>query len=419
MFLFLIRLYFDILQDSDTSSPTAAVRTRLPCPKPLRRGFSIWSILKNAIGRDLTKITLPATINEPLSALQRVAEEFEYYSLLEKAAGCSDPQERLVHVTAFVLSSYNSGLLRDSKPFNPLLGETFEWQGDRLYFLAEQVSHHPPVSCFSAKGMASPDGQPLFSIHGEFELRSKFWGKTLSVFPTGRCDLSFPHLNEHYTWNKSNLSIHNIIIGKLWIDLHGEVRVQNISTGAHSLVTLPKCAAALSTRGIVRGHVVSATGEVTHGIDGNYTSIIYASQSQKDGAESKVEIFKCNDPPDDSEEQYNMTTFAIGLNDFQRFGLLDLPKTDARFRPDVRALENGEFDLATSEKLRLEEKQRHARRMRKEENVKYEPLWFKLKDENDKELVKPSSEGCSHAWVFNEQYWEKNHTLWEKCPDIY
>lgn len=48
----------------------AAQRDQLPQPAPLQRGFSIWSVLKSAIGKDLTRITLPATINEPLSALQ-------------------------------------------------------------------------------------------------------------------------------------------------------------------------------------------------------------------------------------------------------------------------------------------------------------------------------------------------------------
>ena len=40
-----------------------------------------------------------------------------------------------------------------------------------------------------------------------------------------------------------------------------------------------------------------------------------------------------------------------------------LPPTDSRFRTDQRALENGDIDLATQEKHRLEEKQR-ARRKR-------------------------------------------------------
>lgn len=35
-----------------------------------------------------------------------------------------------------------------------------------------------------------------------------------------------------------------------------------------------------------------------------------------------------------------------------------LPPTDSRLRPDQRYLENGEYDMANSEKLRLEQRQR-------------------------------------------------------------
>lgn len=45
-------------------------RSRLPAPRPLGKGFSIWAVLKDAIGGDLTRITMPATINEPTSFLQ-------------------------------------------------------------------------------------------------------------------------------------------------------------------------------------------------------------------------------------------------------------------------------------------------------------------------------------------------------------
>jgi hypothetical protein len=51
---------------------------RLPAPRPLSRGFSVWTVLKNAVGRDLSHITMPATINEPLSVLQKCAEELQF-----------------------------------------------------------------------------------------------------------------------------------------------------------------------------------------------------------------------------------------------------------------------------------------------------------------------------------------------------
>ena len=35
-----------------------------------------------------------------------------------------------------------------------------------------------------------------------------------------------------------------------------------------------------------------------------------------------------------------------------------LPPTDSRLRPDQRFLENGEYEMANSEKLRLEQRQR-------------------------------------------------------------
>ena len=35
-----------------------------------------------------------------------------------------------------------------------------------------------------------------------------------------------------------------------------------------------------------------------------------------------------------------------------------LPPTDSRLRPDQRHLENGEYDMANAEKLRLETRQR-------------------------------------------------------------
>lgn len=44
-------------------------RTRIP-DKP-NHSVSLWGILKNCIGRDLTKIALPVNFNEPISFLQR------------------------------------------------------------------------------------------------------------------------------------------------------------------------------------------------------------------------------------------------------------------------------------------------------------------------------------------------------------
>lgn len=69
--------------------------------------------------------------------------------------------------------------------------------------------------------------------------------------------------------------------------------------------------------------------------------------------------------------------FAIALNEPCPRLLPLLPPTDSRFRPDQRALELGEWTVATQEKLRLEEKQRQARRQRKAAGLEYRPSWFR------------------------------------------
>lgn len=68
--------------------------------------------------------------NEPLSMLQRLTEDLEYHHLLDKAVHCTSSVEQMCLVAAFSVSSYSTTVHRIAKPFNPMLGETFEL--DRL-----------------------------------------------------------------------------------------------------------------------------------------------------------------------------------------------------------------------------------------------------------------------------------------------
>ena len=58
---------------------------------------------------------------------QRVVESNEYCdTLLELAAQEPDPFMRMARVAAFKISRFNTVTERLQKPFNPLLGETYE-----------------------------------------------------------------------------------------------------------------------------------------------------------------------------------------------------------------------------------------------------------------------------------------------------
>jgi hypothetical protein len=69
---------------------------------------------------------MPAAFCEPLSLLQRFTENVYYSHLLDKASLSMDPCKRLEYVAAFAVTGISANIDRLSKPFNPLLGETFE-----------------------------------------------------------------------------------------------------------------------------------------------------------------------------------------------------------------------------------------------------------------------------------------------------
>lgn len=87
---------------------------------------------------------MPASFCEPLSLLQRVSENSYYSHLLDRAAASPDPCKRMEWIAAYAVTGISANIDRLSKPFNPLLGETYELDREDLGFkiILEQVSHH-------------------------------------------------------------------------------------------------------------------------------------------------------------------------------------------------------------------------------------------------------------------------------------
>ncbi|GBP38692.1 Oxysterol-binding protein-related protein 1 [Eumeta japonica] len=217
--------------------------TSLPVAQFSRGDFSLWSVLKNCVGKELSKITMPVVFNEPLSFLQRMLEYLEYAHLLRLAAEQTDPVARMEYIAvacwcaelkrgrkstkddslespikAFAVSALASNWERLGKPFNPLLGETYELQRPEFRAVCEQVSHHPPVSAFHADS-------PHFVFHGSVHPKLKFCGKSVEIQPKGHVTVELPRWGEAYTWNNVNCCVHNVIVGKLWIEQYGAMEV--------------------------------------------------------------------------------------------------------------------------------------------------------------------------------------------------
>ena len=115
--------------------------------------LSIWAVIKDSIGKDISKLTVPVYFNDPLNLLQKCAASTEYASIIDQAAlEKNDQALRLAIISVFGCTITTMCERNTSKPFNPLLGETFELITDNFEFLSEQVSHHPPITAAYCKG---------------------------------------------------------------------------------------------------------------------------------------------------------------------------------------------------------------------------------------------------------------------------
>lgn len=69
----------------DSRYPRVERRKKLPDPVEKEKGVSLWSMIKDNIGKDLTRVCLPVYFNEPISSLQKCFEDLEYSHLLDQA----------------------------------------------------------------------------------------------------------------------------------------------------------------------------------------------------------------------------------------------------------------------------------------------------------------------------------------------
>lgn len=405
------------------------IRKRLKLDKDDRPSVSLWSVLKSMVGKDMTRMTLPVTFNEPTSLLQRVAEDLEYTHLLDEAASFEDPTLRLLYVGVFTASSYASTIKRVAKPFNPLLGETFEYaRPDKHFrFFTEQVSHHPPIS-------ATWTESPKWDFYGESNVDSKFNGRSFAFKHLGWWHISMrpddKSPDELYTWKKPDNTVIGILVGNPQVDNHGDVKIVNHTTGDYCMLNFKARGWRSSGAYEMRGEVFNKKGQKMWVLGGHWNDTIYGKKvTAKDSGEiplqktatasssaftgpkfdgSKFLIWKTAPRPD---APFNLTPFAITLNAPQPKLLPWLAPTDTRLRPDQRDMEDGRYDEAAKEKHRVEEKQRAERKKRESKNEKYCPKWF-VQEQHP--ITK------NKYWRFNGNYWmmRKEHKL-KNCGDIF
>uniref|UniRef100_A0A8C3YPZ1 Oxysterol-binding protein n=1 Tax=Catagonus wagneri TaxID=51154 RepID=A0A8C3YPZ1_9CETA len=161
----------------------------------------MWVLLKQLRpGMDLSRVVLPTFVLEPRSFLNKLSDYYYHADLLSSAALEEDAYSRIKLVLRWYLSGFYKKPKGIRKPYNPILGETFRccWfhpqTSSHTFYIAEQVSHHPPVSAFHVSNRK--DG---FCISGSITAKSRFYGNSLSALLDGKATLTFLNRAEAYT----------------------------------------------------------------------------------------------------------------------------------------------------------------------------------------------------------------------------
>ncbi|KAK8854831.1 hypothetical protein IAR55_003570 [Kwoniella newhampshirensis] len=209
-------------------------------------------------GMDLSKIALPTFVLEPRSLLERITDFFSHPELIFGVADDPDPKGRFIKVMTYYLSGWHIKPKGVKKPYNPVLGEFFRCtyvypDGSEGFYVAEQVSHHPPVSAFF---YVSPKNGLL--ITGELKPKSKFLGNSAATIMEGEDRIRLLKRPEdgEYSITMPNTYARGILFGKMLLELCDLSTISCDATDHH-------CDVDFKAKGWISGGYNVISGKVT------------------------------------------------------------------------------------------------------------------------------------------------------------
>jgi hypothetical protein len=311
------------------------------------------------IGMDLSRITLPTFILEPRSMLEKLTDFMTHGELLALVGSIQDPLDRLIGVVKWYLSGFYIKPQGVKKPYNPLLGEFFrcKWvhgDGSTTHYVAEQVSHHPPISC-----LYFSNRKEGFVINGSLHPRSKFLGTSVASIMEGTAHLTILPFNEVYTITFPSVYGRGILFGTLLMELVGVVNIQCQSTGCKAEIDF-------KAKGFFGGEYNAISGKIKRNKDTPYTiSGKWDSRIEITNTKTKTsEVFwdpkgatriPKSTPPIEEQKEFESQKLWTHVS---------------------RAIKQKDQREATAEKTKLEEAQRAAVKQRKETGDDWVPNLF-------------------------------------------
>lgn len=276
--------------------------------------------------------------------------------------------ERLKLITTFLIQSLHISLI-GYKPFNPIIGETFQTrieppEGEKdkypsLDFYAEQTSHHPPIMTFY--GISKN-----YKIYGSRESTAISSGNSVISEVKGAFNIVYND-GTHVQAFMPRFILHGLIIGKRTFGYEGNLVVEDKTNNLKAIVEVkPK-----ESKGFFKSIFSGSNKTFPDYFRG------FIAQTSDINYDSKKELYSC---PDDAilakiEGEYNN---YVNIDDKSYWDInncsnlsgtmcrqeFTLP-SDSQLRYDVILYKHDKLEMAQYAKMSLEDLQRKDVKLRK------------------------------------------------------
>jgi hypothetical protein len=329
-----------------------------------------WHVLSQLIpGMSLNRMTLPTFILETRSTLERFGLWMIHADILRQVATEEDPVIRCLHVATWLISGLHIPSNKPKKPYNSLLGEvcraTLQFPDGTICgtYLAEQVSHHPPVSAFQFTDRV---GNSV--IWGHAETRSKYLGNSVSLnlhHEGTRANFECLSRGETYEFNFPDMYVCGLLIGSLLVEVCGTARIQCLQTGVAAKILF-------KAKPLLRGRYNKFRGSVSLPGKSKKTKVIQFKGRWSAFMKSTDLRSKRTWLSFDVRHQIPLTIVPPNLEEQCPY------ESQYIWQNVTRYLNENDTKSATEHKFALEEKQRAEREYFNANNIEWELQCFHL-----------------------------------------
>jgi len=315
------------------------------------------------VGMDLSRVAFPTFVLEPRSMLERITDFMAHADLAFGAESIENPEERFIRILQYYLAGWHIKPKGVKKPYNPVLGEFFRGRyeysdGAKGFYVAEQISHHPPISAFF---YASPEHR--VAITGVLKPKSRFLGNSVSTIMDGenRVTLTGRPEDGEYILTMPNMYARGILFGKMILELGDMCSGKNEKLGMSADVEF-------KTKGFFSGTYNAIGGKVRHGsteigtIDGKWSGVMEYKDAQTgekrvifDVAKDGLKVIPIVCAPEEEQEPYESRRLWSAL---------------------TKAIVAKDMEAAQAAKSAVEERERELRKKREESGQTHVPKYF-------------------------------------------